>query len=56
MAGEFDAIKREHTEQLAKAIPNSKLDIIAGGTHAVLGEKPDIVNADILRFLDERSP
>jgi len=54
MAGEFDAIRREHTEQLAGAIPGSKLDIIAGGSHSVLGEKPDIVNADILRFLDEQ--
>ena len=56
VAGEFDAIKREHTEQLARAIPNSKLDIVAGGTHALLGDKSDIVNADILRFLDEQSP
>jgi pimeloyl-ACP methyl ester carboxylesterase len=56
IAGEFDAIKREHTEQLSKAIPGGRLEIIAGGTHSVLGEQPDIVNADIVQFLDQRSP
>ncbi len=56
IAGEFDAIKRKHTEQLAKAIPGSKLEIIAKGTHSVLGEQPDVANADILQFLDERTP
>jgi pimeloyl-ACP methyl ester carboxylesterase len=56
IAGEFDAIKREHTEQLANAIPGSKLEIIARGTHAVLGEQPDIANAAVIQFLDERSP
>ena len=54
MAGEFDAIKREHTDQLAKAIPDSQEVIIEGATHSVPIEKPEIVNADILRFLDEQ--
>ena len=54
MAGEFDIVKREHTDQLAKAIPGSQEVIIQGATHAVPTEKPEIVNRQILRFLDEQ--
>ena len=53
MAGEYDLIKREHTDQLAKAIPGSCESIIAHATHLVPIEKPDIVNSKILNFLDE---
>jgi pimeloyl-ACP methyl ester carboxylesterase len=52
MAGEDDLIKREHTDQLAKAIPGSHESIIAGATHSVPIEKPDVVNLKILNFLD----
>ncbi len=52
MAGEDDLIKREHTDQLAKAIPASHESIIPGATHSVPFEKPDIVNVKILNFLD----
>jgi pimeloyl-ACP methyl ester carboxylesterase len=54
MAGEFDAIKRQHTDQLARAIPDSREVIIEGATHSVPVEWPEIVNANILKFLDER--
>jgi pimeloyl-ACP methyl ester carboxylesterase len=53
MAGEYDLIKRKHTDQLAKAIPGSCESIIAHATHSVPIEKPDIVNSKILNFLDE---
>jgi pimeloyl-ACP methyl ester carboxylesterase len=52
MAGEYDAIKREHTDQLAKAISGSHESIIAGATHSLIIEKPKIVNLKILSFLD----
>lgn len=52
MAGQYDLIKREHTDQLAKAIPGSHESIIAGATHSVPSEKPEIVNSMILNFLD----
>jgi pimeloyl-ACP methyl ester carboxylesterase len=52
MAGEYDLIKREHTDQLAQAIPGSQESVIAGATHAVALEKPEIVNSKILNFLD----
>jgi pimeloyl-ACP methyl ester carboxylesterase len=55
MAGEFDAIKRQHTDQLARAIPDSREVIIEGATHAVPVEKPEIVNANVLNFLNEQN-
>jgi pimeloyl-ACP methyl ester carboxylesterase len=55
MAGQFDVIKPEHTEQLAKSIPGSREIIVQGSTHAVPSEKPSLVNAHILRFLEERN-
>ncbi len=54
MAGEFDIIKREHSDKLAKAIPESEELIIQGATHTVPNDKPEIVNREILRFLDEQ--
>jgi pimeloyl-ACP methyl ester carboxylesterase len=55
MAGEFDIIKPEHINQLAKAISGSQEIIIESATHRLLIEKPDKVNSYILRFLDEES-
>jgi pimeloyl-ACP methyl ester carboxylesterase len=52
MAGEFDIVKREHSAQLAKAIPGSREFIVEGATHTVPNDKPEIVNGHILRFLD----
>jgi len=53
MAGEFDVIKRDHTDQLAKAIPNGQEVIIEAGTHALPLENPTIVDSDILKFLNQ---
>jgi pimeloyl-ACP methyl ester carboxylesterase len=54
MAGQFDVVKPEHTDQLAKSIPGGQEIIVQGSTHAVPREKPEIVNGHILRFLEER--
>jgi pimeloyl-ACP methyl ester carboxylesterase len=51
MAGEFDVIKRTHTDQLARAIPGAEEAIIAGGGHDMVIGKPDAVDARILAFL-----
>lgn len=48
-----DLIRREHTDELAKAIPGGHESIIPGATHSVPIEKPDIVNCKILNFLHE---
>jgi len=54
MAGEFDIVKREHTDRLAEAISASQEVIIDGATHLVPFDKPEIVNSYTLKFLDER--
>ena len=41
IAGEFDVIRRAHTDQLAQAIPNAEEVIIEGGTHDVVSRQPD---------------
>lgn len=51
IAGEFDIARREHTDQMARAIPHSEECIIPGGTHGLIWEEPDIVNARMLEFL-----
>jgi pimeloyl-ACP methyl ester carboxylesterase len=50
MAGEADAIRRSHTDDLAKAIRGSKEIIIEGGTHSV-DNKFAVIDEDILNFL-----
>jgi pimeloyl-ACP methyl ester carboxylesterase len=51
MAGQFDCIKRTHTDQLARAIPNAHEQIIRGATHMAPLEQPDLVDAAMLSFL-----
>jgi pimeloyl-ACP methyl ester carboxylesterase len=55
IAGEFDVIKKEHTDLLAESIPGAQEDIVKGATHAAPKDKPDIVNALISKFLDRTS-
>jgi pimeloyl-ACP methyl ester carboxylesterase len=52
MAGERDVIKRDHTDELTKSIARSQEVIIEGGTHAVVYENHQVVNSQILMFLD----
>lgn len=56
VAGEFDIAKREHTDQLARAIPAGEEFIIPGATHNVIWERTDAVNEKILQFLDGPIP
>jgi pimeloyl-ACP methyl ester carboxylesterase len=51
MAGEFDVVRRDHTDQLAAAIPNSQEIIVQGAHHSLPIDKPETVNAYILQFL-----
>jgi pimeloyl-ACP methyl ester carboxylesterase len=52
MAGEFDCVKRQHTDQLAKAVPGASEEIIKGATHVAPLFQPDVVNPYILKFLE----
>ncbi|PIF47377.1 pimeloyl-ACP methyl ester carboxylesterase [Chryseobacterium sp. 52] len=53
IAGDKDVIKQEHTEFIAKQIPNSELKIYNNATHMIPFEHADELNADILRFLEK---
>ena len=55
-AGEHDVVRREHTEQLAHAIPHATLWIVPGASHSVMIEQPEIVNRAVLKFLGHRGP
>jgi pimeloyl-ACP methyl ester carboxylesterase len=50
-AGENDVVRRDHTEELARAIPGAKLWIVPGASHSVILEQPALVNRTVMRFL-----
>jgi pimeloyl-ACP methyl ester carboxylesterase len=54
MAGEFDLIRRSHSDQLARAIPGSQQLIIKGGVHSV-SYKSSMINTTITSFSLHRS-
>ncbi len=51
LAGEHDAIRRDHTESVAAAIPGARAEFVDGTTHMLVREKPAEVAARILAFL-----
>lgn len=51
IAGDKDVIKPEHTELIAKEIPNAQLKIYSNATHMIPFENADQLNTDILNFL-----
>ena len=52
IVGENEMIRREHTNNIHDAIPNSKLIVVKDADHFVAIQKPKEVNEIILRFLD----
>jgi pimeloyl-ACP methyl ester carboxylesterase len=46
-----EAIKREHTEYLARSIPGARLVILPGVSHFAMLQKPKLFNAAVLGFL-----
>ena len=51
--GEYDeAIKREHTEEIARLIPGAKLLIIPGVSHYAAWQNPELYNRELTAFLD----
>ena len=55
VAGDHDqAIKREHTEYLARSIPGAKLIILPGASHFAMLQRPGEFNAAVLGFLAGR--
>ena len=55
MAGDDDVIDHHHTIELYEAIPLGQLAIIPGTSHSLMKEKPDLVNAVIVQFLEDLS-
>ncbi|MCX8531019.1 alpha/beta fold hydrolase [Chryseobacterium luquanense] len=51
IAGEKDVITKEHTEFMAKQIPNSELKIYKDATHMIPFENAEQLNLDILEFM-----
>ncbi|MFC3159292.1 Pimeloyl-ACP methyl ester carboxylesterase [Chryseobacterium arachidis] len=51
LAGEKDVIKRDHTEMIAKEIPNAKLKIYPKASHYLPFEIADELNKDVIDFL-----
>jgi pimeloyl-ACP methyl ester carboxylesterase len=50
--GEHDeAIKRAHTEAMARLIPGAKLIILPGVSHFAMLQNPKLFNAAVLGFL-----
>jgi pimeloyl-ACP methyl ester carboxylesterase len=56
MAGEKDAIKEEHTRQIAAHIAGSELKIFKGGTHYFPDEDPATFNATVTEFFTQAGP
>jgi pimeloyl-ACP methyl ester carboxylesterase len=52
MAGEFDVVRRAHTDALAHAIPDAEEYIIPKADHRAPLTRPEQVNARIIAFLD----
>jgi pimeloyl-ACP methyl ester carboxylesterase len=51
MVGDDDLFSMDHTVALWRAIPNSELAVVPGTSHALVWEKPQLVNRLILDFL-----
>ena len=53
LAGDDDMITVEHSCALYRAIPNSELALVPGTSHALVMEKPDLVNRLVIDFLEK---
>ena len=50
--GDDDLMSVEHSAALFRAIPNSELAVVPGASHAVVIEKPELLNRVVLDFLE----
>jgi len=55
MAGDDDVIAHDHTISLYEALPLGQLAIIPGTSHGLVKEKPSLVIAVIVQFLEDLS-
>ncbi len=51
-SGDHDeAVKQEHTEEMAELIPNARLEIMKDASHFALWQQPEAFNASVQNFL-----
>jgi pimeloyl-ACP methyl ester carboxylesterase len=55
MAGDDDVIKHDHTISLYEALPLGQLAIIPGTSHGLVKEKPALMLANVMQFLEDLS-
>jgi len=55
LVGDDDVINHSHTIALFEALPLGQLAVIPGTSHIVVKEKPGLMNAVILQFLEDLS-
>jgi pimeloyl-ACP methyl ester carboxylesterase len=53
MAGDDDVIRHDHTISLYEALPLGQLAIIPGTSHGLVKEKPALMLANIMQFLED---
>ena len=53
LAGDDDVIKHDHTISLYEALPLGQLAIVPGASHGVVKEKPALMMANIMQFLED---
>jgi pimeloyl-ACP methyl ester carboxylesterase len=53
MAGDDDVIKHDHTISLYESLPLGQLAIIPGTSHGLVKEKPALMLANIMQFLED---
>jgi pimeloyl-ACP methyl ester carboxylesterase len=52
VAADDDMVTLEHTVELYRAVANSELAVLPGTSHALVFEKPDLLNRIVLDFLE----
>jgi pimeloyl-ACP methyl ester carboxylesterase len=52
VSGDDDMVALDHTVELYRGIPGSELAIVPGTSHALVFEKPDLLNRIVLDFLE----
>ena len=53
LVGDDDIISHSHTVALFEALPLGQLAVIPGTSHIVVKEKPDLMNAILVQFLED---
>jgi len=56
VSGDDDMVTLEHTVELYRAIQGSELAVVPGTSHALVFEKPDLLNRIVLDFLENDPP